>query len=140
MAASSPLVGVGPGRFETEVVGPFRQRGSTRPLSSAHNYILNIAAELGVVAAAVVSLAMLAAAWLTFRTWRWGAGSTRILGLAVGGGLLAFLVIGETTGADLYEAYRVMNSDAMFVALLVAIALGLGQLRAVSETGPTSAT
>ena len=133
MAVSSPVVGVGPGRFGEEVRGAFRQAGSIRPLNSAHNYVLNIAAELGVIAAMLVLFGIITGARFGFRAWRRGPAEHRILGLVVMGGLAGFVMIGQTTGADLYEPYRVMNSDGLFLALLIGLAFALAQLRATSE-------
>ncbi len=139
MAESSPLVGVGPGRFGPEYETQFSIAGAQRALNSAHNYLLNIAAETGLIAVALVTIALSAAIWRSLRSWRRGTEQRGLLGLAVGAALIGFLVVGETTGADLYEVYRVMNSDAIFLAVLVGAGLWLRQLERVATQGPMSA-
>lgn len=125
MAISSPVLGVGAGQFGPQEAGPFRQAGATRDLNSAHNYLLNIGAELGLVVLALVLVAIATVIIRTWRTYRSGDPLARFVSLAIVGAMTAFLVVGETTGADLYAAYRVMNSDGILFAVLVGAGLAL---------------
>lgn len=125
MAVQRPLLGVGAGQFGPQQATSFRQPGATRDLNSAHNYILNIAAELGIVVALVVVGSLIAALRHARRAYRSGGSLARMAGLAIAGALVAFVVMGETTGVDLYAAYRVMNSDGILFAIVVGAGLAL---------------
>jgi O-antigen ligase len=139
MAVSHPLTGVGPGRFGEELATGTFSESMTRALGSAHNVLLNIAAELGLVTVAVV-IAFLATAFASAARAFWrGKGQARVLGLGLGSALVSYGVVSTTTGADLYEPYRVMNSDILFLALIVGGSIALGaamEVTSAREMGP----
>jgi hypothetical protein len=127
MAVDHPLLGVGLGRFGVEYASPrYHPQSATRALGSAHDFLPNIAAELGLPAATLVLVAFVGASIAVARAYLSGKGLTRLLAVGLGGAILGFLVVGATFGVDLYRPYRVMNADVLFAGLLVAAALSLG--------------
>jgi O-antigen ligase len=133
MAVSHPLTGVGPGRFGEELATGTFSENMTRALGSAHNVLLNIAAELGLITVAVVIAFLATALAAAARAFWRGAGQARVLGLGLGSALVSYGVVSTTTGADLYEPYRVMNSDILFLALIVGGSIALGAAMAVTS-------
>lgn len=123
MAVDHPLLGVGPGRFGTEYATAYHPAGGQRNLGSAHDFLPNLAAEFGLLAGALVGLALLAALLLWARAVALAGGDERLVAAAFGTALVGFAVVGVAFGLDLYRAYRVMDSDMLFGALLVAAAL-----------------
>jgi O-antigen ligase len=84
MVASRPLVGWGPGSFRQNSVN----HGYSGPTSDPHNFVLQEAAESGVLGAIAVSLVSLGvASWCFVRA----RGSTQLIGYAAG--LLGVLVV-----------------------------------------------
>jgi O-antigen ligase len=123
MAVDHPLLGVGPGRFGIEYAAPrYRPAAATRLLGSAHNFLPNVAAELGIPAALVVFGVYVGACVALARAYRSGDRMRRLLAVAVGGAIVGFLIVGATFGIDLYRPYRVMNADVLFAGLLAAAA------------------
>ena len=119
MAIDHPILGVGPGLFGYQYAGHYRSADVKDLLQSAHDMIPNIAAEYGVPLALIFSLTVLAALLAALRTWLSGAGLARLLALAFGLSLLAFMIVATLFGTDLYRTYRYMNTDVVFLGLLL---------------------
>lgn len=139
MAIDHPLLGVGPGSFAYEYSHDYRVTAATRALDSAHNLLPYVAAEFGLIVAGLVALGLLAGllgAALTYLRAPPDEVLTRIGAAAVGAALIGFLVVSTTFGVDLYRAYRTMNSDVLFAALLVGAGVMLPR---VAREGRTTA-
>jgi O-antigen ligase len=119
MAVDNPIVGVGPGLFSVEYAGPYRDPQATTVLQSAHDMVPNIAAEYGLPLAIIFSLTILAALWAALRLTLSGAGLARLLAIAFGLSLVGFMIIATLFGTDLYRAYRYMNTDMLYLGLLL---------------------
>jgi hypothetical protein len=119
MAIDHPLLGVGPGLFGYQYAGRYRSAEVKDLLQSAHDMIPNIAAEYGLPLALIFSLTVLAALLASVRTWLSGAGLARLLALTYGLALAAFMTVATLFGTDLYRTYRYMNTDVVFLGLLL---------------------
>ena len=135
MAADHPLFGVGLDRFKVEYAGPYRDPRATVVLDSAHDLLPNLAAELGLPFALLVAAAMAAALVSAWRVWRGGRDpEARWLGAGIGAALVAWWIVSTTFDPDLYRTWRLMASDIVFAAVLVALALALPALARTPQT------
>lgn len=125
MVVDHPLLGVGPGRFGDEYAGRYADAGATRHLGAPHNLLPEVASELGLVAALLLLVGLLGAAWSAWRAARAPDPLLRTLGAGFGAALAGFVVVTATFGLDLYRDYRVMNSDVIMAALIVGACLAL---------------
>jgi O-antigen ligase len=76
--AANPLIGVGPGSFETRLGQDFREQGTTGAWHTAHNTWIQVLVELGVVGGALLFTMMwktLRAGWHFYRPRRPSAGT-----------------------------------------------------------------
>jgi O-antigen ligase len=137
MAVDHPLLGVGPGQFAAEYAGPYHPAAATRDLISAHDLIPELAAEYGFPLALVAILTMLAVLVGLSRVIRGPPGLDRALAVAILASLAGFAIVATTFGVDLYRPYRLMNSDVITAALLLAIG---GLVAAGPLTGRASAS
>lgn len=138
MAIDHPILGVGPGLFGYQYAGQYRSADVTDLLQSAHDMIPNIAAEYGVPLALIFSLTVLAALLAALRTWRSGAGLARLLALTYGLALVAFMTVATLFGTDLYRTYRYMNTDVVFLGLLLGAIAVLASRATEADEGPVS--
>ena len=131
MVVDHPLLGVGPGRFGDEYAGRYADAGATRHLGAPHDLLPEVASELGLVAALLLLVSLLGAAWSAWRAARAPDPLLRTLGAGFGGALAGFVVVTATFGLDLYRDYRVMNSDVVIAGLVVGVCaslvMGLGR-------------
>lgn len=126
MALDHPLLGVGLDRFAANYAGPYHDPTATRSLDSAHDLLPNLAAELGLLAAALVALAMAAGVVACWRTWRRPRDDlARLTAAGLGSSLVAWWIVSATFDPDLYRTWRLMSSDVIFAAMLVAMAIAL---------------
>ena len=135
MAIDHPILGVGPGLFGYQYAGHYRSADVTDLLQSAHDMIPNIAAEYGIPLALIFSLTVFAALLAALRTWLSGAGLARLLSLTYGLALVAFMTVATLFGTDLYRIYRYMNTDVVFLGLLLGAIAVLGSW-ATEPAGP----
>jgi O-antigen ligase len=119
MTVDHPLVGVGPGQFGVEFSGPYHNPQVKEALQSAHDMIPNVAAEYGLPLALVFSLTVLAALLVAWRRWRAGVGLAGLLALGFGLALVGFMVVATLFGTDLYRTYRYMNTDLLYLGLIL---------------------
>jgi hypothetical protein len=119
MAIDHPILGVGPGLFGYQYAGHYRSADVKDLLQSAHDMIPNVAAEYGIPLALIFSLTVVAALISVLRTWLSGAGLARLLALTFGLSLVAFMTVATLFGTDLYRTYRYMNTDVVFLGLLL---------------------
>ena len=135
MAADHPLLGVGLDRFLTEYGGPYRVPQAKVVLDSAHDLLPNLAAELGIPFAALVAAAMAAGLLAAWRTLRDPVDElARLTAGGVGAAVIGWWVVSATFDPDLYRIWRLMASDIVFAAVLVALAVALpsfGERRSV---------
>ena len=141
MAIDHPVLGVGPGLFGYQYAGHYRSADVKDLLQSAHDMIPNIAAEYGIPLALIFSLTVLAALLAVLRTWLSGAGLARLLALTFGLSLVAFMTVATLFGTDLYRTYRYMNTDVVFLGLLLgAIAVLFSRTAEAGEYGEGAAS
>jgi glucan phosphoethanolaminetransferase (alkaline phosphatase superfamily) len=81
--------------------------------------IPNVAAEYGLPLALVFSLTVLAALLVAWRRWRAGVGLAGLLALGFGLALVGFMVVATLFGTDLYRTYRYMNTDLLYLGLIL---------------------
>jgi O-antigen ligase len=124
MALDHPLLGVGPGSFATAYASTYKPAAATRSLQSAHDFLADVAAEFGLPLMVVIIAGFAAAGMAAIRLARRAPPLTKSLALAFGAATAGFLIVGFSFGVDLYRPWRVMNSDVLFAALLLA-ALGV---------------
>jgi O-antigen ligase len=142
MTLARPLLGVGPGGFAAEYEQRYRPADSTRALDSAHDLIPYVGAELGLPAAVLVALALgggILLAWLAGRRADPADTIGRVLPMSVSAALVGFVVVSATFGVDLYRDYRMISSDVLFAALLLAVAASSWELatRSRASVAPT---
>jgi putative inorganic carbon (hco3(-)) transporter len=140
MAIDHPLIGVGPGDFADAYATQYKPPEATRSLHSAHDMFADVAAEFGIPLAALLVVAFFGAGLVAIALGRRGPPETRVLGLALGASVAGFLIVGFTFGVDLYRPYRIMNSDVLFAALLLAGIVALMRTRRLEPDDSTSAT
>jgi O-antigen ligase len=131
MSVDHPLLGVGPGAFAAAYEAGYRPADSTRALDSAHDLIPYVAAELGLPAAALVTVGLLGAvllAWDAGRRAPPDRGLERVSPMAIAAALIGFLVVATAFGVDLYRDYRMIDADVVFAALLMALAISTAAL------------
>ena len=138
MAADHPLLGVGLDRFKVEYAGPYRDPRATMVLDSAHDLLPNLAAEVGLPFALLVAAAMAAALVGASRVWRDGDGEVRPLAAGLGAALVAWWIVSATFDPDLYRTWRLMASDIIFAAVLVALGLALPALVSSDPARPSA--
>jgi O-antigen ligase len=124
ITAGSPLLGVGPGGFQSEFER-IRPNASVPELQSAHNLLPNLASEYGLPFAVLVAIGFAFVIWRALRTGRSPKELERVTGIAVGLALIGFVAMATLFGNDLYRAYRTMNGDVLAVALLAGLAWSL---------------
>lgn len=119
MAIDHPLFGVGPGQFGAEYAGPYHNAQAKEALQSAHDMVPEVAAEYGLPLAIVFSVTVLAALLVAWKRWRAGAGLAGLVALGFGLSLAGFMVVATLYGTDLYRAYRYMNTDLLYLGLIL---------------------
>ena len=122
MFESSPVLGVGPGRFN-EVYRDFAVGGWLQPLGHAHNYYLNTLAEMGVLGLA--SYLTLVAGWMVVgvRLIRRAAGRDGLYVAAAAGAFGALVAAG---GHNVFDDLYVKGMNVQ-MGLLVGITLAVHQ-------------
>jgi hypothetical protein len=121
MAASSPLLGVGPGRFGPEFAR-LRPDSSVPGLQSAHNLLPNLAAEYGLALATIVGVGFAVLIGSTLVAARRMAGEARVVATVIGVSLIGLASMASLFGMDLYRSYRTMNTDVLTAAMLAGLA------------------
>ena len=119
MTVDHPLFGVGPGLFGVEYAGPYHDPQAKEVLQSPHDLLPNVSAEYGLPLAVLLALVVAAALAEGWRLWRSTGGLARLVALAFGLSLLAFMIVATLFGTDLYRAYRYMNTDMLYFGLVL---------------------
>ena len=119
MTVDHPVVGVGPGLFGVEYAGPYHDPTAKEALQSPHDMLPGVAAEYGLPLAILLALVVAAALVEAWRVWRSTLDLARLLALAFGLSLVAFMIIATLFGTDLYRAYRYMNTDVLYFGLIL---------------------
>jgi O-antigen ligase len=122
----SPVLGVGPGDYETYFPAFGPPYDLLRGIQTTHNTYLNILAELG-LPGLLLFLGFLALVWRELRGPRSRAGGTRPLQTAIGAGLVAVVVASSVLTEQFYPPIW------MLAALAAALPLGA---QAARRTGP----
>jgi O-antigen ligase len=139
MAIDHPIIGVGPGLYGAAYRTSYANPQIKEAVQSAHDMIPNVAAEYGLPLALVFSATVLAALWSALRRWRAGAGLGALLALGFGLSLVGFMIVATLFGTDLYRAYRYMNTDLLYLGLILgALAVLASSPDAGDEPGATS--
>jgi O-antigen ligase len=121
MIAAHPLFGVGPGRFPLE----FSKFSPAPPQNHAHNMLLHVGAESGLLALIPFALVWGRLLWLTLRTWSAGAGAAdaaaRRDAFVLHALIAAFVIRGmmDQFLSSVHSSFR--------TTLLIAIVLGLAE-------------
>jgi O-antigen ligase len=121
MIAAHPLFGVGPGRFPLE----YARFSSAPPQNHAHNMLLHVGAESGLLALIPFALIWGRLLWLTLRTWSAaavdGGAAARRDAFVMHALIAAFMIRGMTDQflSSVHSSFR--------TTLLMAIVLGLAE-------------
>jgi hypothetical protein len=119
MAVDHPILGVGPGLFGVEYAGPYHDPQAKEALQSPHDMLPGVAAEYGLPLSILLALVVAAALIRAWRLWRSTLDLARLLALAFGLSLVAFMIVATLFGTDLYRAYRYMNTDVLYFGLIL---------------------
>lgn len=139
MIGANPLLGVGPGRYGVEAAGPFHDPTASRGLISAHNFLLNLAAEFGLPFGLMIASGLLAAIFIGIRLGRERDGPLSYIGVGVSSSLIGFVAVSTTSGIDLYQPYRIMNTDMVTLGLLLGvIAAGTRLMLPAAQLAPAA--
>jgi O-antigen ligase len=125
MTIDHPILGVGPGLFGVEYAGPYHDTQAKEALQSPHNMLPGVAAEYGLPLAILLALVVAAALLRAWRLWRSARDLVRLLALAFGLSLVAFMIVATLFGTDLYRAYRYMNTDVLYFGLILGAIVAL---------------
>ncbi len=124
LIAEHPLLGVGPARYGTEF-SSIRPDASVPHLSSAHNFLANLAVEYGVPLALIVAFGLAVAMLPGLLALLDPDPTRRVAAVMVSISLTCFLLVATLFGNDLYRPFRTMGSDVVIVAVLVGLGLSL---------------
>ncbi len=109
MFLDHPLVGVGKGGFQPELLGPYYgyipERRQANPVSLPHTELVRIAAETGILGLAAFSALLVAVLIALGRAVRRTAAWARTAAVALGLGLLAILISSQFEGRLYDEPY-----------------------------------
>ncbi len=119
MTVDHPLLGVGPGLFGVEYAGPYHDPTAKEALQSPHDMLPGVAAEYGLPLAILLAVVVVAALVEAWRLWRSTLDLNRLLALAFGLSLVAFMIVATLFGTDLYRSYRYMNTDVLYFGLIL---------------------
>lgn len=136
MAIDHPILGVGPGLFGVEYAGPYHDPQAKEALQSPHDMLPGVAAEYGLPLAVLLTLVVAVTLLRAWRVWRSTANLTRLLALAFGLSLIAFMIVATLFGTDLYRPYRYMNTDVLYFGLILGAIVVLGDEATGSEAEP----
>jgi O-antigen ligase len=130
MAATHPLLGVGLDQFGRYYVRlGYKPPQAINRYDHAHSLFPEIAAELGLVAVALVVVifgSILLALWRLYRRPPdWG---TRALAAAFMASLVAWLLVTTAFGLDIYRPDRELSSDVVAACVIAAAAIALTRL------------
>jgi O-antigen ligase len=95
-----------------------------------------VAAEYGLPLAVLLTLVVAVTLLRAWRVWRSTANLTRLLALAFGLSLIAFMIVATLFGTDLYRPYRYMNTDVLYFGLILGAIVVLGDEATGSEAEP----
>jgi O-antigen ligase len=130
MALDHPLLGVGLDQFGSYYrTGSYRSAAALNALDHAHSVFPEVAAELGLPAMVLLAIALAAALWAMWRTYRAARDQlTRILAATLFASLAAWVIAATAFGCDIYRAERDMSSDVVAFAVILGMALALARL------------
>jgi O-antigen ligase len=136
MAIVNPVLGVGLDQFGPNYTKPaYRPPAAQDTLDHAHSLFPEIAAELGIAAAALVFVIYAATLWALWRVYRGARDQlTRFLSAGLMASIVAWLVVATAYGCDIYRPDRVLSSDVVLSAVVVGAAVALA--RAVHTERP----
>jgi hypothetical protein len=141
MTIDHPVLGVGPGLFGVEYAGPYRDPQAKEALQSPHDLLPDVSAEYGLPLAILLALVVAAALLRAWRLWKSSVDLARLLALAFGLSLVAFMIVATLFGTDLYRAYRYMNTDVLYFGLIlgaiVAMRVDASYSAAEAQPAPT---
>ncbi|HEX6128519.1 MAG TPA: O-antigen ligase family protein [Candidatus Limnocylindria bacterium] len=124
LVSEHPVLGVGPTRYGPEFAR-IRPDASVPNLSSAHNFLANLAAEYGLPLAVLVTFGLAVAMLPGLPALVDPDPLRRVAAVMVAIALTCFMLVATLFGIDLYRTFRTMNSDVIAVAVLVGLGVSL---------------
>jgi O-antigen ligase len=130
MALANPVLGVGLDQFGPNYFKPaYRPAQALDTLDHAHSLFPEIAAELGIAAAALLLVIFAATLWSILRVYRASRDQlTRILSAGLIASIVAWLVVGTIYGCDIYRPDRALSSDVVISSVVLGAAIALVRL------------
>lgn len=127
MALNNPVLGVGLNQFGVNYSSPtYRPPAARDSLDHAHSFFPEIAAELGLFAAALAAVIYAASAWSLWRIYRRAQDQlTRLLAAGLLAAITAWLVVATAYGCNFYRVTIDLSSDVVTSALVVGAAIAL---------------
>ena len=116
MVRDHPWIGVGPGRYVVEFS---KYRTDVAPMRHAHNMLLNVAAETGLLA--LIPFVLMWARLLISPIWMRGSGRAAVVAFATYGMIAAFFI------RNLTDHFLTNVHSSQRSALFVAVILGLAE-------------
>lgn len=141
MALANPVLGVGLDQFGQNYAKPaYRPAAARNTLDHAHSLFPEIAAELGVGAAALLLMIYAATLWALWRVYRSARDRlTKFLSAGFMASIVAWLVVATAYGCDIYRPDRVLSSDVVLTAVVIGASIALARsVHAERPWQPTS--
>jgi O-antigen ligase len=130
MALANPVLGVGLDQFGPNYFNPvYRPAAAQDVLDHAHSFFPEIAAELGIGAAALVFVIYAAALWAMLRIYRAARDQlTRVMSAGLAAAIVGWLVVATAFGCDIYRPTRELSSDVVASVVILGAAVALARL------------
>ena len=98
-------------------------------LDHAHSFFPEIAAELGIAAAALVFVIYAGALWAMLRVYRTARDQlTRVMSAGLAAAIVGWLVVATAFGCDIYRPTRELSSDVVASVVILGAAIALARL------------
>ena len=130
MALANPVLGVGLDQFGPNYLNPiYRPAAAQDVLDHAHSLFPEIAAELGIAAAALVFVIYAGALWAMLRVYRTARDQlTRVMSAGLAAAIVGWLVVATAFGCDIYRPTRELSSDVVASVVILGAAIALARL------------
>jgi O-antigen ligase len=131
MALDHPVLGVGLDQFARYYVkGQYRPAQARMLVDHAHSLFPEVAAELGLVASALLAIVMTGAMWAMWRAWRTARSDlSRAMAASILAALAAWATGAIMFGCYFYRPFNLQASDVVTFAVLVGMAVAFARLR-----------
>ena len=131
MALANPVLGVGLDQFgpNYSINSIYRPVAAQDVLDHAHSFFPEIAAELGIAAAALVFVIYAGALWAMLRVYRTARDQlTRVMSAGLAAAIVGWLVVATAFGCDIYRPTRELSSDVVASVVILGAAIALARL------------